>query len=141
MKISYEFEGFDLTQWAEFGGLPVHVHWADDGGWSYERLWAYDDCQTIFSGDSYNNDEYFEFELRYSTLSDVIEEAPERAKWFAVDGGGKTYWYAGMPIEDKEQMGKVFVAYGELKEIKGHLFNPEDYPEPVNLKEWKEANQ
>lgn len=132
MDISYEFEGHKLTDWAEFGGLPVWVNHSAIGGPYPARVyaqsptgrwcvWWKDPCNES----SFISTETSSIELRYSKLEDVIDQKPEWADWiipYNFDGEENMFSWS----EDEQGTGEHLL-------IKGHLFNPEDYPEPVEV--------
>ena len=127
MKISYEFEGHDLAQWAEYGGLPVLAHLGQ--GKSAQSVPSRLVCVEITEPDyacnihhmvGFLSDTYvYRCSLRFTDLKDIIDEAPEWAEAVVFDGQ-KGFWFNGDEV---------------LEEIKGHLFNPEVYKEPINLEE------
>ena len=115
MKIERYFEGHDIVEWWPFGGLPV---WnVKDTCKCDTRIFAINEGFGINKSGRWP---IHKTELRYSTLEDVIDEAPEWAEKFYVMEGKGFFIEFGMG--------------GREHEIKGHLFNPEDYPEPVEVK-------
>lgn len=126
MTISYEFEGHYLPDWAPYGGLPV---WTGDA-WPQEgklHSW-YTNNNGLkrhlieLDGDVFN---CCDCKLRYSTLEDVMGEKPEWASEFVVLRDGHARWREVFDPED----------FPMVEEIKGHLFDPKQYPEPIELKE------
>lgn len=120
--ISYEFEGHDLTEWAAFGGLPI---WYDEIRWR-GHLIAYG-AQGWLVVDRFGEYQvsHVEPKLRYSTLEDVIGERPKWANSFIVHDDGTAYWRRLNSISSR------------LGDIKGYLFDPSVYTEPVKLEEIK----
>jgi len=122
-KISYEFEGHNLVDWAEFGGLPV---WYDDYAMKHtktlDRLVAVsEEWYHLLSGNCLRI-KAENLKLRYTKLEDIIDEAPWWASHFDVSS----------------QVGYFYDAEGifpEPHDIEGHLF--EEPEEPVNLEQFR----
>ena len=145
--ISYEFQGHDLTQWAEFGGLPVvleDISSSKTGFWD-ERLIAH--CDKFFhllNGDRHDlpvvEKSRFICKLRYSKHTDpkVIEQKPEWAEWFCVVEGLGFFFEAEIELNDVWDYWTNncdCCAPYRVKRIDEHLFKPEDYRELVRIDE------
>jgi hypothetical protein len=122
--ISYEFEGFDLTEWKKSGGLPV---WAGDPSRSANLIAVHADGWVVQNRFNELQIVYEEPMVRYSALEDVIGDRPEWSTHLSVNSKGVGSWI--------QILGDRVNIMGITKEIKGHLFDPSVYAEPVKLEE------
>lgn len=144
-KISYKFQGHDLTAWAEYGGLPVWHEYP-----TYNDGDVTEACRLIAvtpeeqDGDLYTLVDKYGIvanqnncRLRYSKLEDIIDGIRDDYRWFFVldnNLGVASHHYPRFfhnGIVDRRPSFGV--------DIPGHLFDPEQYPDPINLKDFREG--
>jgi hypothetical protein len=126
MRISYEFEGHYLPDWAEFGGLPCLLQDIHNEGLDYScRLLCHDDGYWYVNQGEVCPKDDLGVKLLYSTLEDVLPKKPKGTKWFSV-------------LKSEKHRGVGVWTDCEDTPIEGHLFNPEQYPSPINVEEVKE---
>lgn len=146
MSISYKYEGYDLTEWADFGGLPIWV-----SNRFPKRIFAICDDFAMCPKDPEGGNilaptpVHLEFvSIRYIDPHEVIYDAPKWANWFAVglskDSKGKGFFFENEPDMIDEYHSDIyeddgaFFYHGKFAPVKNHLFDPTDYPTPLELK-------
>jgi hypothetical protein len=133
MSISYEFEGYYLPDWTDAGGLPVWVMGPCMN--DKYKLLCIDNSGHFHFNRAMGHKSDISVSLRYSIIKDVIGEAPDESTHIRVFGPQDD----GVILESFKLGKGYFCTNGcsRFYEIKGHLFDPEQYPKPVNLEEWK----
>lgn len=148
MKISYQFEGHNLVDWAEHGGLPVK-RLTSKKKFRLISSFKFDDIDEwmgLIWHENSNPDtvplDYLS--LYYTPLEEVIKDAPDWATHFSVHEGIGVWHidqYAFDHGSERIQAYHVVKRYMEqregvaIRESKGHLFDQTNYHNPVKLEE------
>jgi hypothetical protein len=132
MKISYEFQGHDLTKFAESGGLPVWCFDPHNEEKFEEMLVAHTDKYYFlnYRDDSCVEDclaDKLEFscKLRYTDPKDIMSEAPDWATHAQIKPSGRFTW--------REYRDEDLSVISNIQEVHGHLFDTTKYPEPIRI--------
>lgn len=134
-EVSYKFRGENILAWARYGGVPVWCK-AGEKEDGTERSIQPGRLLVMKGGDYLADIEGCvtkwrrgPIELRYTKLEEIIDDAPDWAATFEVAWPNRGVWRGNDPTEGKPV----------LKIIRGHIFSTKQYPERIDLKEFREG--